>query len=214
MTLIDAIAQPRLLLACAGFGLATLLLARVERRFLAAMAEHTVTGWLAEHVYLPLARVFSILIFIALAYPALFGLREAPDLHLLLAGEERRFSQLVNLAFLLSLLLPLLPVAGRLPALVLPAQGLLAAAMLFDWLAQARGVQAQLWPGWTTAGLVVLWLILGQRLAVAIAQWLGDLRSTPAADDAAERVYLETAILFFQMPAILLYTLGLGEQLH
>lgn len=213
MTLIDAIAQPRILLACLSFGVLNLLLANIEQRFLAAMAEHTLTGWLAEHVYLPLARIFTILIFIALAYPAMFGLREAPGIQTLLHGGEHRISHLVNLAFLLSLLLPLLPVAGRLPGLVLPAQGLLAAAMLFGWLAQARGVDVRLWPGWTTAALIVLWIVLGQRLAVWIAQQLGETRYHPT-DGDPERVYYETAILFFQVPAILLYTLGLGEQLH
>lgn len=214
MSLIDAIAQPRMLFACLGFGLLNLLLAGFEQRFLSAMAEHSVTGWLAEHVYLPLARVFSILIFIALAYPALFGQREAPGIHALLTGGEHRVGHLVNLAFLTSLLLPLLPLAGRLPALVLPAQGLLAAALLFDWLAQALGVDAQLWPGWVTAGFIVLWLILGQRLAVWIANWPHDTGIPSTAGRDLERVYYETAILFFQLPAILLYTLGLGEQLH
>lgn len=214
MTLIDAIAQPRMLFACLVFGLVNLLLASIERRFLAVLAEHTVTGWLGEHVYLPLARIFSVLLFIALAYPVLYGLREAPGFLALLGSGAQRLSHLVNLAFLLSLLLPLLPLAGRLPGLVLPAQGLLAAAMLFRWLAQARGVEAQLWPGWTTAGLIVLWLVLGQRLAAGIAQWLGDLRPAPAAGDDQERVYYETVILFFQVPAILLYTLDLAQQLH
>lgn len=214
MTLIDAIAQPRMLLACVVFGILNLLLAKREQLFLVHMAEHNITAWLAEHVYLPLARILSMLIFIGLAYPALFGLREAPDIQSLLTGGEHRVSHLINLGFLLSLLLPLLPVVGRLPSLVLPAQGLLAAAVLFNWLAQARGIEVSLWPGWLTTGLVLLWAVLGQRLAAWIAQQFGDHWNAHDASEDLTRGYYETAILFFQIPAILLYTLSLGEQLH
>lgn len=214
MTLIDAIAQPRMLLACVVFGILNLLLAKREQLFLAHMTEHNITAWLAEHVYLPLARILSILMFIGLAYPTLFGLREAPDIHTLLTGGEHRVSHLINLGFLLSLLLPLMPVVGRLPSLVLPAQGLLAAAVLFNWLAQARGIEVSLWPGWLTLGLVLLWAMLGQRLAAWIAQQFGDHWNAHDASEDQTRVYYETIVLFFQIPAILLYTLSLGEQLH
>lgn len=212
MNLIDAFAQPRMLLACAAFAGSNLLLAKTELRFLAAMHEHDVTAWLAEHVYLPLGRIFTILVFIGLAYPALFGLREAPDILALLQGGEHRLSHLINLAFLLSLLLPLLPLLGRLPGLVMPIQGLLAAAMLFHWLAQARGIDATLWPGWTTAAGIVVWLVLAQRLAARGADLLVDHWSADGAD--RERLWYDTLLLFFQLPAILLYTVGLGERLH
>lgn len=212
MNAFDAFAQPRMLLACAAFAVLNLLLARAERHFLAAMSGHGITAWLTEHVYLPLGRVFSILVFIALAYPALYGLREAPGVFELLRGGEHRMSHLINAGFLLSLLLPLLPVLGRLPDLVLPLQGLLAAAMLFHWLAQARGTEVNLWPGWFTALAIVIWLTVAQRLAARIAGLLVDPWHPDSAD--RERIGYETAVLFFQVPALLLYTVGLGEQLH
>lgn len=212
MNLIDAIAQPRMLLACAAFAGSNLLLANLERRFHAAMAEHDVTAWLAEQVYLPLGRIFTLLVFIALAHPALFGLHEAPGVLELLRGGEHRMSHLINLAFLLSLLLPLLPLLGRLPGLVLPIQGLLAAAMLFHWLAQARGVDATLWPGWTTAAAILVWLVLAQRLAARGADLLVDHWQADYGE--RERFYYDSLLLFFQIPALLLYTVGLGEQLH
>lgn len=212
MNLIDAIAQPRMLLACTAFAGLNLLLAKAELRFLAALHEHDITAWLAEHVYLPLGRICTILAFIALAYPALYGLREAPGVLALLQGGEHRLSHLINLAFLLSLLLPLLPLLGRLPGLVLPVQGLLAAAMLFHWLAQTRGIDATLWPGWATAAGIVVWLVLAQRLATRGADLLVDHWRTDSGE--RERLYYDSLLLFFQMPAILLYTVGLGEQLH
>lgn len=214
MTLIDSLAQPRLLLACASFGVLNLMLAIGEMRFHAAMAEHGITAWLAEHFYLPLARLFTMLVFIGFAYPALFGLRDAPGILMLLDADPQRMSRLINLGFMLSLLLPLLPVLGRLPSLVLPAQGLLAAALLFSWLAQARGVDVTLWPGGYRAGLILVWLILGQRLALWTAQHFSDGWRTQTGNGDRARLYYETVILFFQMPAILLYTLGLSEQLH
>lgn len=203
MNLIDALAQPRNLLACFGFGILNLLLASYEQRFLARMAEHSITAWLAEQVYLPLARILSILLFISLAYPVLFGLREAPGIYSLLAGGEQRISQLINLGFLLSLFLPLLPVIGRVPSLVLPAQGMLAAAVLFNWLAPSQGLTVSLWPGWITLGWVLLWAVLGQRLAVWIAQQLGEHWNPQEISEDQTRVYYETTILLFQIPAIL-----------
>lgn len=212
MTLIDVFAQPRMLLACSVFSIVNLLLAKGEAHFLAAMDTHNITAWLAEHIYLPLLRVFSLLLFIALAYPALFGLREAPSILELIGGGEQRISHLVNLGFLLSLLLPLLPAFGHLPNLVLPIQSLLAAAMLFHWLAAARGIEVNLWPGWITTAAITLWLVLAQRLAAWLTTSLIYHKQLHSNDH--ERIYFETALLFLQVPAILLYTAGLGEQLH
>jgi len=58
----------------------------------------------------------------------------------------------------------------------------------------------------------MVWLVLAQRLAAWIAESLIDHSQLHGAD--REQVYFETALLFFQVPAILLYTVGLGEQLH
>jgi hypothetical protein len=212
MNLIDAFAQPRMLLACASFATLNLLLAKAEQQVLAALPAHSLPTWVAEHIYLPLARIFSLLLFIVLAHPALFGLREAPSIIELLNGGEQRVSHLINLGFLLSLLLPLLPLFGRLPSLVLPIQSLLAAAMLFHWLAAARGIEVDPWPGGITATVIMVWLVLAQRLAAWLAEALIDHSQLHSAD--RERIYFESALLFFQVPAILMYTVGLGEQLH
>ena len=212
MNVIDALAQPRILIACAVFAVVNLLLARAERHFLVAMSEHGITAWLSEHIYLPLGRVFAVLILIALAYPALFGVHDAPGILQLLRNGEQRVSHLVNVGFLLSLLLPFVPVFGRLPGLVLPVQTLFAAAMLFHWLAQTRGIEATLWPGWMTAILIVVWLVLAHRLAAFGAGLFTDHSRPDAAE--WERTWYETALLIFQIPAVLLYTVRLGQQLH
>lgn len=212
MNLIDALAQPRMLFACTVFALLNLLLARAERHFLIAMSEHGMTAWLSEYIYLPLGRVFAMLTFIALAYPALFGVRDAPGILELLRGGEHRVSHLVNLGFLLSLLVPLLPLFGRLPSLVLPIQALLAAAMLFHWLAQACGIEVALWPSWMAAVVIAVWLVLAHRLA-ALGACLFTDHSRPDSIEW-ERIWYETALLFFQIPAVLLYTVRLGQQLH
>ena len=212
MNLIDVLAQPRMLIACAVFAAVNLLLARAERRFLVALSEHSMTAWLSEHIYLPLGRVFAVLMLIALAYPVLFGVHDAPGILQLLRSGEQRVSHLVNVGFLLSLLLPFVPVFGRLPGLVLPVQALFAAAMLFHWLAQAHGVEAALWPGWLTAILIVVWLVLAHRLASFGAGLFTDHSQPDGAD--WERTWYETALVFFQIPAVLLYTVRLGQQLH
>lgn len=53
-------------------------------------------------------------------------------------------------------------------------------------------------------------------LAPWLAAWLATTLLDPNQENSSgrERMYFETAVLFLQLPAILLYTVGLGEQLH
>jgi len=185
-----------------------------EFRLSGWLHHHRVTDWLSEHVYLPLARAALILVFIAMAYPVLYGVTEAPPLPALLASGEHRLSHLINLLFLLSLLLPLLPVIGALPGLILPAQGITAAGLLFHWLIGTTGQAADLFPGWPAAGMILLWIYAGHRLALAAADRLGAWGNTRFEMEDMEKAAYEFLILICQTPAILIYTLALGRQLN
>jgi hypothetical protein len=92
-------------------------------------------------------RAAALALFVLVAYPALFGVYDAPAVGALLAGGRGRLIQLVGLVFLLSLLLPLVPVLGS-PAFALPIQGAAGAALVAGWLAAATGSPPPgLWPG-------------------------------------------------------------------
>lgn len=212
MSLTTALLHPALLLALLIYGASSLALVWAAYRADAWLHHNPLTVWLGEHVYLPLARATLLLLFIALAYPALYGLHEVPPLGAVLAGGEHRLSHLINLMFLLSLLLPLLPLIGTLPGVVLPLQGISAAGLLFHWLSTTQGVSAALLPGWTAAGLILVWIYAGHRLALAAAHRLGGWANARFEMQDLEKAAYEVLILACQTPAILIYTLALGRQ--
>jgi hypothetical protein len=192
-------------LVAVGLGL---LGARVAQR-----ARHPVPHWLWEHLYLPMLRAAALALFVLVAYPALYGVEEAPPVGALLAAGPGRLSQLVGVVFLLSLVLPLAPGVGN-PAFALPVQGAAGAALVAGWLAQAGGSPGPgLWPG---AGVLALAAALAylahwvaRRVAGAIEVTGRQLWAVADAGEAA----VQALLLFLQVPALLVYSLGLGRQL-
>lgn len=205
MSLLDLLFQPRLLLALLAFVLVSTLFALAQLRLEAHYRAHPATAWIGEHVFIPLAEVLALLLFLLIAYPIPYGLTDAPGI-LSLLGSDGRVSDLINLLFLLSLLLPLLPGLGRLPGLVLLVQALAATALLFHWLAQRLQVEVSLVPGWPALALILVWAWTGQRLVRRLAPMDGE-------DLTLGRIlhwHLTGAV---QLPAILIYGQSLGRQL-
>ena len=193
-------------------GVLSLALALVGVRVVRT-ASHPVVPWLWEHLYLPLLRAGALVVFILVAYPALFGLAEAPAVRVLLAAAPARFSHLLGVVFLLSLLLPAVPVIGS-PALALPVQGAAGSALVFHWLAEAAGAQeVGYWPGFPS---------LAGAGAMAYAAWRAARWAAAALDETGRRLWnvadageaaFQALLLFLQAPAVLVYSLGLGRQL-
>lgn len=205
MSLLDLLFQPRLLLALLAFVLVSTLFALAELRLEPHYRAHPVTAWLSEHVFIPLAEVLTLLVFLLLAYPAPYGLADAPGIVSLLSPDGR-VTDLINLLFLLSLLLPLLPGLSRLPGVVLLVQALAATALLFHWLAAGLQMEVSLAPGWLALGLILVWAWAGQRLVRRLAPMQGE-------DLTLGRIlhwHLTGAV---QLPAILIYGQSLGRQL-
>jgi hypothetical protein len=202
----------RLLLAVLAYGLLTagmaILASRVSAR-LQASASH----WLWEHLYLPLLRAAALVAFVVMAYPTIFGLGDAPGFGVLLAAGDNRFSELLALMFVLTLLLPLLPRFG-LPQLVLPVQGLAASALVFSWLADTAGrADISLWPGPKTVLLILGLSYAAHRLATLTAGQVEVMGRDILEVENLGDVSTEGLLLFFQVPAILAYSLTLGERL-
>jgi hypothetical protein len=214
MSVLEALLHPSLLLALTFYGLLNLGLIGFEHRWQPRMSAHWLVEWIAEHIVLPVARIAVLLVFIGAAYPALFGVAEAPALFSLLDQGEHRINTLINAAFLASLLFPLLPLLGGMPGVVLPVQGIAASGLLFSWLANSLGFSITLWPGWATAGMMLAWAELGHRLAVWSARGVGSRIDAWGDYIGAEKLVYDLIILFLQAPAILVYTLSLGQQLR
>ena len=215
MTTLDALTSPALLLALIAYTLVSLLVEWLGRRLLVSVGDIESSHWLAEHLLIPAARALALVVFILLAYPALFGLSEAAKLGELLSAGRGRITSLVNLTFVLSLLLPLLPVIGRLPALVLPIQGMAAASLLFHWLVTSLPPQSiEFWPDWPVLGILLTMAFASH----ALARWLSAVIATGLRQRfekaGLEALVYRSIILILQAPVILLYGLSLGQQLR
>ena len=189
-------------------GIEALLVARVHNAL-----EPGIGGWLWEHFYAPLLRAGVLVAFLLLAAPDIYGVTGPHSATGLLFAVEGRFGHLLGLVFLLSLALPLLPVVGALPALVLPIQGVAGTALVFGWLAQSAGLsEVSYWPGLGTlfllCGLSVVAYWLATR-AVALIQGIGTHWNFADLDE----LVFEAVLLLFQAPVIIVYSSSLGRQL-
>ena len=213
MSLAEVLLSPQLMAAFMAYAALSACEAVASARLYESL-ENESGLWLWRHVYAPMLRAATLLFFILVAYPTLYGLTEAPSVTSLLAAEEGRFGHILGIVFLLTLALPLLPVLGPIPALVLPVQGVVTAALLYHWLAQGLGAEhINYWPGARVAlGIIALslaayWLAIhGARLIEQAGQKLFDVA------DLGE-LARESLVLVAQAPAVILYGMALGGQL-
>jgi hypothetical protein len=214
VTYIDALCDSRVLFAIGIHAvLATLepfIEHWIERRF----HDNPPALWLREHVGLPLLRAACVVLFVYLAYPALFGLREAPALSSLLAAHESGTSTVLGVAFLVALAAPLVPVLYRHPELVLPVQGMLATAFLFEWLTEYLHITtASISPGFDVLVLVAFAAWLMHRLAQYAGRLIGETADAAAGTRGYDRLVVHVVTLLAQLPVILIYSTALAAQI-
>ena len=193
-------------IAIAFFLVASIALIVVEQRLMVLADTDAGIHWLSDHIYIPLLRSLVVLGFVALAYPALFGIETAPPLPALLGGGRANLA--ITTAFAASLVLPLLPFMERLPGAITATQGILGCCLLASWLGQAAGLApARLWTGWFVALQVVAILVAGKLLGRAVVKFHVPRRAQRFAPLIEEVARLASAI-----PAISLYSFALGRQ--
>jgi hypothetical protein len=215
MSLLESLFHPKILSALALFGVISVLVEVIAYQLLSAVAEVAPSNWLMQHTILPVARALALVAFILVAYPALFGVESAPAVKQLLAVEQLRLSKLVNVIFLLSLLLPLIPIFSRWPALLLPIQGIVAASMVFRWWAATQPqVTIHFWPGWSTMLSLLVLAFITHEIAKQLSHHLEKKLDALIDRQGSGRLIYRTVVMVLQVPVILLYTLSLGQQLH
>jgi len=177
--------------------------------------ESSVLHWYWDHIFIPLVQVVLLALFLLLAYPVIFGMREAPSIFTLLSHEELRFNKLVNLLFLLTLLFPLLPGAVKWQALILPLQGIAASMLIFSWHALEAGFRnVNYWPGTDTFFYILLLSILTYWLASIIAKKAGGMLDRRYHLLDSGKLIQCCIILYLQSPAILVFSLRIGRQIQ
>lgn len=170
--------------------------------------------WFWDHVGMPLLRAMLMLMFIAMAYPVLFALSDAPSITELFAENEGRLSLAVNILFLVTLLVPMLPVIGDWEELVVPAQAMTASALLFSWLADWKAIdEISYLPGILTIIFIIVLAIITHWLAANIASRIGTSLDEKFHVRDSGHLVSSALILIMQSPVILMYSLSLGKQL-
>lgn len=211
---LSAIFDARVLMAMGVYALLAATEPFVERHIERVFHDNPPVLWLQEHLGIPLLRAACVVCFVYLAYPSLFGLREAPALGALLAAHAGATSTLLGIAFLVALFAPIVPVLHRHPELVLPIQGMLATSLLFEWLTEWLHMSAvSPWPSIDVLLLVGAGAWLMHRLARRVGRLIGE--SADAATDRAgyDVLAVHVITMIAQLPVILVYGTGLAARI-
>lgn len=167
--------------------------------------------WQWEHVAMPLLRILLLLLFIILAYPDLYGLQSAPSFSSVISSENGRSHQLINLLFILSVLLPFIPLIGEQQTLALPVQGVTAVALIFNWIPDKQTPLICYWPGMLTT-LVLLGLAwFAFRLAMLLGQTISLWFDRRYHVTGSHEMISNTLLLILQSPLIVVYAHSLGS---
>ena len=166
--------------------------------------------WMAEHIGIPLLNTLAMILFIAILYPSLFSLEGLPGFYTLLVSETGRMNQMINWVFVLSLLIPMIPVIGPRIEIVLPIQGLVVLGLIANWLGRhLNDPEISLLP----SGMDFLWMlilgILGARLAVFLSRQLGELIDMKYHVAHSGAYMYPVFALIFQTPTLVIYARGI-----
>lgn len=212
--LLSAMFDGRVLMAMGAYALLAATEPFLEQWIERACGDNPPALWFLEHLGLPFLRAACVIVFVYLAYPALFGLREAPALGALLAAHAGATSTLLGLAFLVALFAPVLPLLCRHPEFVLPIQGMLATALLFDWLTEWLHMTAvPPWPGTDVMLLAggLAWAM--HRLARHLGRVIGDTADAASGRSGYDVLAVHVVTMIAQLPVILVYGTGLAARI-
>ena len=214
MEVLDFLMNGRLLLAMAAFGLLAALEPFIENWVRRVFADNSSALWSWEALGVPLLRALLVISFVFAAYPALFGLREAPSLGILISAADARPSAVLGLLFLLALFAPVLPLLSSWPALLLPLQGILATAFLFKWMTSYLAIStSSLWPGTDLALAIVGMSFLAQRAGRRVGHRLGESIDELTTRDGYDGLLMHVISRQVQLPVIVIYAVGLARQI-
>lgn len=163
---------------------------------------------------MPLIRAFLIIGFILLAYPINFGIESAPTIETLITAGDMRSSFLINMIFLLTFFLPLIPLLGKLDELIIPLQGLLCTMIIFSWLCQRLSIHDyHLLPSLSVIALIIFIAVITHWFAKYMADYTGSYLDKLFHRDGFKILTFQAIVLIMQSPVIFIFGLFLGKQL-
>ena len=204
--ILSVVFSPRFFLSSALFISLSLLISWLGLWLQHRLHEHPFNDWLVEHIGIPLLSALAMILFIAILYPVLFPLESLPSFYTLLSSEAGRMNQLINWVFVLSLMIPMIPILGPRIEIVLPIQGLVVVALITNWLStHLNDTAISMLPPAIDIMWMLIWGAIAARLAVHLSRQLGehiDYRYHVA--DAGTFLYPIFALIF-QTPTLAIY---------
>jgi len=215
MPIIDILFNKTIIAAILIFTLLSITIEIIGWKLLLYFQDANVNEWMLERIFIPLARAIALMIFILLCYPILFGITQAPSLESLLTSGSHRINLLMNVLFVLPLMFSLVPVFGRIPALLLPIQGIAGSTLVFSWMQAATPHSREIHyiPGLSIVIVILLMALITHRLAKWLSVFISDYINDRYQILDSEKIIYRILIVATQLPVILVYTRGLGAQL-
>lgn len=214
MTFAAVLTSGEFLLALAVLLVAGLLEPVVSYRCTRWFNDNQAFHWGWSNFFAPVIRATIIVVFVLLAYPSIFGIREAPRFIDLISDTMVGVTNLIGLLFILSLALPLLPPFKRHLTALIAVQGLIAVATVFSWYVDYIAANAvSIFPGWIATLAIVLMSALAHHLAQESGHALGTRIDAWLDVKGIEVLAPNAMALLFQAPVMLYYGMILGRQL-
>jgi len=215
MSIIDILLYKTTLTAIIAFTLLSIAIEIVGWKFQLLVQDISFNMWLLERIFIPLARAISLMIFILLCYPLLFGITVAPPLNSLLLEGSHRINVLMNVLFVLPLLFSIIPVLGKMPALLLPIQGIAGSTLVFSWMQAAlpSAHAIHFIPDFSILALMFIMAFVSHQFAKWVSTSVAEYVDQRFEITDSNKIIYRIAIVITQLPVILIYTQGLGTQL-
>ena len=219
MNYFDVLFNPTLVMATLVYTVMAISFEIIYQRFLHKISTVSGTHWIAKHIGMPFFHIILLIAFIYMSYPILYGLesqnlngeRILPSLTQLLNSRSGQTMKMVNALFIISVLLPLIPMFNRFLALILPLQAIAGSAILYGWLCQLTGAEFSILPDYKTIALIVLFSFIANLAAKSLASLLGANLNTQYHTHDMEKVIYKSVLLILQVPILLIYTLQLTK---
>jgi hypothetical protein len=219
MNYFEVLLHPNLILATLLYTTMVIVFEVLYQHLLHKISDVSGSYWIARQIGEPFFHVLLLVALIYMSYPVLFGLEVShtgqlsiPSLNDLLNAKPGQTTRLVNTLFIISILLPIIPMMQRFMMLILPFQAMVGSAMLYSWLAQYQQINYSLTPSLKTFILIMLFSILAGLLAKSMASLLGSPVNERFNLSDARNVIEKSCLLILQMPVLLIYTLSLPSR--
>ncbi len=217
MNYFDVLFSPVIIMATLIYTFMAITFELMYTRFLHRLKDTASTHWVAQHIGAPFFHVLLLVCFIYMSYPVLYGLDTqlsngsvVPSLSQLLNAHSGQTMKLINTIFVISVILPLIPIINRFSALILPFQAMAGSAVLYGWLSEFSQISFIILPSYTVLALIIFFSAIAEFMAQTLAIFLETHIRHSYQAKAMQKIIHKSTLLILQVPILLIYTLSLN----